>query len=149
MIPMRRRTSSAVIAATPPPRASGCCRCAATGTVSTASSRFKRYRIPGGLGDGDRKANAPDRGGPRPGALAGSLSVTACGVSAPARPAASPSGRRASAQPAARSWGAEPPAAVRRAAGGERRQVARGDGRGGGGGEGGGGAAAGWDERVS
>src|SRR5438876_383986 len=100
MIPMRRRTSSAVIAAAPPPRASGCCRCAATGTVSTASSRFKRYRIPGGLREGDRKANAPDRGGPRPGALAGSLSVTACGVSAPARPAASPSGRRASARPA-------------------------------------------------
>src|SRR5437764_9177994 len=66
MMPMRRRTSSVVIAAAP--RAGGCCRWAATGTVSTASSRFRRYRITGGPREGSEQANAPGRRGPRPGA---------------------------------------------------------------------------------
>src|SRR2546421_3343419 len=47
MMPMRRRTSSVVIAAAP--RAAGRCRCAATGTGSTVSSRIRRYRITRGL----------------------------------------------------------------------------------------------------
>src|SRR5437764_1841836 len=74
MTPMRRRTSSAVIAAAPPStpprprRPSGGWRCAATGTVSTASSRFRRYRITGGLEKGSEQTNAPGCGGPRPGA---------------------------------------------------------------------------------
>src|SRR2546423_2074801 len=47
MMPMRRRTSSVVIPAAP--RAAGRCRCAATGTGSTVSSRIRRYRITRGL----------------------------------------------------------------------------------------------------
>src|SRR5256885_6161368 len=68
MMPMRRRTSSVVIAAAP--RAGGWCRWAATGTVTTASSRVRRYRITGGLEKGSEQTNAPGRGGPRPGAPA-------------------------------------------------------------------------------
>src|SRR2546423_2542398 len=68
MMPMRRRTSSAVIEAAP--RAGGCCRWAAPGTVSTASSRFRRYRITGGLEKGSEQTNAPGCGGPRRGARA-------------------------------------------------------------------------------
>src|SRR5947208_4309642 len=62
MTPMRRRTSSTVIAAAPPPpppRPSGGWRCAATGTVSTARSRFRRYRITGGLEKGTEKLMRP------------------------------------------------------------------------------------------
>src|SRR5205807_1801762 len=65
MMPMRRRTSSVVIAAAP--RAGGCCRWAATGTVSTASSRFRRYRITRGLEKGSEPTNAPGYGGVRTG----------------------------------------------------------------------------------
>src|SRR5439155_1544116 len=42
-----------------PRRPSGGWRCAATGTVSTASSRFRRYRITGGLEKGTEKLMRP------------------------------------------------------------------------------------------
>src|SRR5713101_1391867 len=67
MMPMRRWTSVATIEAAP--RAAGPFRCAAAVPGSTASSSARRYRIAKALGGGP-KANAPDRGGLRSGALA-------------------------------------------------------------------------------
>src|SRR2546422_7452556 len=68
MIPMRRCTSAIVMDAAP--RAAGRCRCEAASPGSTASSSARRYRIAQGLEVGEGKANAPDRGGLRSGALA-------------------------------------------------------------------------------
>src|SRR5258705_13591131 len=68
MIPMRRCTSAGVMDATP--RAAGRCRCAVASPGSTASSSARRYRIVESLEVGEAKANAPDRGGLRSGALA-------------------------------------------------------------------------------
>src|SRR5882672_1377557 len=69
MIPMRRCTS--VIVMDGAPRAAGCCRWAAAGPESTASSSARRYRIAfRGLEVGEAKPNAPDRGGLQLGALA-------------------------------------------------------------------------------
>src|SRR5947199_9528388 len=67
MMRMRRWTSVATIEAAP--RAAGPCRCAAAVPGSTARSSARRYRIAKALGGGP-KANAPDRGGLRSGALA-------------------------------------------------------------------------------